>query len=616
MRKYFFFFYLLFFTGLVFGQKNVYYEYYVDLVNVEEDKVKVNMTPPTLDKDTMVYCFPAVVPGTYEKYDFGRFISNFYVLPKKDKEVFIKKLDDNCYQIFPAENVEKISYEVSDTWNKDMNGTKVFEPAGTKIDAGKLFVINNFGFYGYFRNMEKNPVIVHYTKPDNFYPATALSTYTCTKNNDVLQYSSYHELVDCPVIYSLPDTTTLNIQNAKILISCYSPNQKINSAYIASVLRHLLMALSDFFEGKLPVDKYAFLYYFADEPTLTGSMGALEHNQSSLYVFPELDSSQMAPSIKDVSSHEFLHILTPLTIHSEEIEYFDYTQPKMSQHLWLYEGTTEYHSHYLQAIEGLITPDEFTQVIIEKIQDSEDFNDTMSFTKMSEHVLEPYYHKNYNNVYAKGALIAMCLDILILKESNAQYNLRKLLLDLGKKKYGKSKPFVDDSLFYEIEKMTYPSVGKFLNQYVAGSKPLPLSTMLSYVGLDYYKEKVTKEITMGGMEVRVNEKDQIYISSIERIDEFGKQFGFKVGDILFSFNNRWMSLENIEEILNDFFNTAKEKDPVFFEIIRANKKGQNKLVTLKGKIKKVQKIEKNVIEINQNTNEQQMYLLKKWLLNE
>jgi predicted metalloprotease with PDZ domain len=35
------------------------------------------------------------------------------------------------------------------------------------------------------------------------------------------------------------------------------------------------------------------------------------------------------------------HIITPLSIHSKEIQDFDYNDPKMSQHLWMYEGVTD-----------------------------------------------------------------------------------------------------------------------------------------------------------------------------------------------------------------------------------------------------------------------------------
>jgi predicted metalloprotease with PDZ domain len=234
---------------------------------------------------------------------------------------------------------------------------------------------------------------------------------------------------------------------------------------------------------------------------------------------------------------------------------------------------------------------------------------------MSENVLLPYYHSNYNNVYEKGALIGMCLDILLLKESKGEYNLRKLLLDLSKK-YGKSKPFKDDSLFDEIEKLTYPSIGNFLRKYVQGKNPLPLSEIFNYVGLKFEKEKTTEEITFGGIDVKVNEKDQIYISSIDNLDAFGKQFGFKENDIIYAFNNRLFTLETAEDILSEFAHTAKEGDAVTFEVIRKNKKGESKNIVLKGKVKKVKQTRRNTLDVVDNFTDEQTFLLKKWLGNE
>lgn len=591
------------------------YQYYVDLVSVNNKKIKVELTPPAFKEDTVIFCFPAVVPGTYEKYDFGQYIKDLKVLSKNNSSVEVKIIDKNCYKIYPAKNIDKISYYVTSTWDNSPKENIVFEPAGTKIDSGSVYIINNHGFFGYFRNMDNQPFTIIYNKPEKFYPASAISTFTLSANKDIIQYNNYHELADFPVIYSVPDTTTLNIYNTNVLISCYSPNNKITSAYLASTLKELLFALSKFFEGNLPVNKYAFLFYFTDKGTPSGASGALEHNQSSLYVLPEMDSIYLTQTIKDVAAHEFLHILTPLNIHSEEIEYFDFNNPKMSKHLWLYEGTTEYHAHYLQEKEGLISADEFMNVMIEKINNTEQFNDTMPFTKMSENVLNPYYHKNYNNVYEKGALIGMCLDILLLKESKGEYTLRKLLLDLSKK-YGKNRPFKDDSLFYIIEKMTYPSIGKFLHEYVSGKKTLPLAEIFSYAGFEYSKEKEIEEFTLGGIEVNVNEQNQIYITSIKNIDDFGKQFGFKEGDILYTLNNRLLTLETVDEIISDYFSTIKEGDKVQYEVIRIDKKGNKNIVSLKAKAKKVKKIQHNFIDIKKDMSEDEKFLLNKWLGNE
>jgi predicted metalloprotease with PDZ domain len=85
--------------------------------------------------------------------------------------------------------------------------------------------------------------------------------------------------------------------------------------------------------GELPIDKYAFLFYFTDKPSLSGASGALEHSYSSFYFLPEADTSAIAQEVRDVAAHEFFHIVTPLSIHSKEIGEFDFNNPKMSKHL-------------------------------------------------------------------------------------------------------------------------------------------------------------------------------------------------------------------------------------------------------------------------------------------
>ena len=59
---------------------------------------------------------------------------------------------------------------------------------------------------------------------------------------------------------------------------------------------------------------------------------------------------------------------------------------------------------------------------------------------MSENVLEEPYATNYNNVYQKGALIGMCMDILLREESNGQRSMLSLMKELSNK-YGQNRPF-------------------------------------------------------------------------------------------------------------------------------------------------------------------------------
>ena len=180
---------------------------------------------------------------------------------------------------------------------------------------------------------------------------------------------------------------------------------------------------------------------------------------------------------------KFFHIVTPLNLHSTEIHKFRYNDPEMSQHLWMYEGITEYFAQHFQVQQGLVTNSEFYATIVSKITNSKSYNDSLSFTKMSENILEEPYASNYGNVYEKGALIGMCLDILIRENSNGERGLLSLMKELTNR-YGPNRPFEDQDIIPQITAMTYPAIGEFFEKHVIGTVPINYSAFFSKVGLE------------------------------------------------------------------------------------------------------------------------------------
>ena len=113
---------ILFFTLIVILVKaDENYYYYVNLTNLKNDKLLVELIPPTFKESEVEFCFPAMVPGTYEVYDFGKYITNFKVTGKNNSSITIKKLDSNRFILSPANLIDKISYEVDDTFDKTGN---------------------------------------------------------------------------------------------------------------------------------------------------------------------------------------------------------------------------------------------------------------------------------------------------------------------------------------------------------------------------------------------------------------------------------------------------------------------------------------------------------------
>ncbi len=595
-----------------FADKN--YHYYINLNKTLDDKLTIELTPPDISDTEAFLNFPAMVPGTYEVYNFGRFISNVKAFGKNGVSVTVTKVNDDTYKFSPANQLAKITYEVEDSWDTKIKEKIVFEPAGSNIEDNKNFVFNTHCFFGYFKGMTDREFVLEFDKPKGFYPSTGLNNIKTGATKDVISVFDYHDLVDSPIMYCQPDTTTIMVANTKVLVAVYSPNGIITSKFAASKLTRLLDAQKEYLNGQLPVDKYAFLFYFTDKGTLSNASGALEHSYSSMYVLPEMDTASISQTISDVCAHEFFHIVTPLNIHAEEIGNFDFNNPAMSEHLWMYEGLTEYSAHHAQVKAGLIGYDYFFQVMMEKYNNSlTEYNDTVPFTFMSKYVLTPHYHKQYNNVYEKGAVITMCLDIMLRYYSNGKYGTQDLMRDLAKQ-YGKNKSFKDKDLFSDIEKLTGPEVRKFLNDYVGGAKPLPMVEIFKMVGLDLIKKRETETVTLGGFGIGYSEESKrLTVIDVDNVDAFGKQFKYKVGDELYSFNNRLLTLDNAQEIVTDFIAKAKEGDKLVVEVYRKNKKGVLKIKSLKGKVKKVEVTENNVIDIVKDPTDKQVTARRAWL---
>ncbi len=591
------------------------YRYKIDLTKVDNDKLEVSLIVPETvkEKETMKFHIPKIIPGTYAIYDFGQYVSNFKAFDKSGKEVTVKKADVNTWEFSNPKSVHSISYTIEDTWDtelvKKFSDDFVFEPAGTNFEEGKNFVFNINGVCGYFSGFERIPFYVEFDRPKNFFGATALKRTGGDEDTDIFYADNYMDLQDGPIMFSEPDTAMLKVGNAEVLIANYSPTGLVSAKRIEQEIAPILEAQRKYLGGTLPVDRYAFIIYLSQNSN-SGGFGALEHSYSSVYFLPEADADNIAQTIRDVAAHEFFHIVTPLNIHSEEIHYFDYIDPKMSEHLWLYEGVTEYSASHVQVKYGLISLENYMGVLESKMRNSAQYKQELPFTVMSKLCLD--VHKDqYGNVYEKGALIGMCVDILALKYSKRKDGIQQLMVDLSKT-YGKDQPFKDEELFKKIGKLTHRKVRKFLKKYVSGPKKLPLDKIFNEVGMIYYPSKMKKVLSpLGGLGPKSVGFDgqNFFISSEEGFDAFAKEnLGFKKGDKLTKWNGEELNIQNINQVIGGYAQTVKEGDDLSITVIRDGKE-----LELKTKVEKIDKLVEHVLELNPNASSKQLKLRKAWL---
>lgn len=581
------------------------YRLEVDLTNCRNDQVRVRLYTPRIAEEEVEYLMPAIVPGTYARYDFGRLINKLKAYDRNGKKLSVIRKDNNHFIIRKATRLAYLEYWVSDTWDESKDPNYIFQPAGLNFEAGKCFTLNFFGMAGYLRGKELLPYRVEIQHPEHLLGSCSLKGHR-GPNRDGWEAETYHNLVDAPALYAKPDTASFEVGKSNIQVAVHSPLESLDASFVARALKPIAYALKDFF-NTLPVDHYVFLMHFENIEDIpynpNGGTGALEHNYSSFYYLnTSSDSNSSRHLIRDVATHEFLHILTPLNIHAKEIQHFDYENPKMSQHLWMYEGVTEYFSHLIQERSGLITRKKFMEVMRDKIMNSREYP-SVSFTEMSRNILTDQYKNHFLNVYEKGALLAFLLDIRLNELSNGNISLRELMMSLAKK-YGPSKAFDDASLIQEIVAMTDPSIGDFFSRYIQGNDSLPLTLYFHKIGWDYLDEKPDTALSYGKFGFTYQEgKERIEVVNTDAAEN---AFAIQTGDLLISLNGKEIdpgNLSTLDQILSPKAGESCTLD------IKRNGKTRTMMASPSLRVQ----IKHNVLKPSETVTEEQLRL-REWVL--
>jgi len=589
----------------------------LDLTATTKDKVPVVINPGRFTQDTVNFRLPKVVQGTYSISDFGAFIDDFKAVDYNGNTIDVVKVDTNTWQITNATQLDKITYLVNDTFDveSDDKYPSLFSPGGTNIEPNN-YVLNLHGFVGYFDSLKNNSYTIDVIAPSSFVRSSALQTINTQTNQDgtitTTTYAAprYFDLTDNPMMYGTLDVEEFMVGDIKIVLSVYSPNQTHTAASLKETMYDMMKAQKQYLGDINSTPRYDIFLYLSDgKGEAPKGFGALEHHKSTVVVMREWASNEaLSKGLVDVVSHEFFHIVTPLSVHSGDVHYFDYNAPTFSKHLWMYEGVTEYFAQHFQVYEGLTTPNEFYETIDRKIKRSEFYDDTMSFTEMSENIVTQPYEDNYLNVYQKGALIGMCIDIMMREESNGNRSMLSLMKELSIK-YGKNKPFDDDTIIEDITAMTYPVIGEFLHTHIEGTTPINYAEYLAKVGLVFEATKTETNYiqTSKGFILDANESTQKIFFSKEVINNsFWAESGVKENDILKTVNGTELTLANARTMMGTMYRWKKGQD---IEVV-ITRDGDD--ITIKKQLTPTYTTVEKLIE-NTNATEAQITLRKAWL---
>ncbi|MFO7446527.1 MAG: hypothetical protein R6W90_09180 [Ignavibacteriaceae bacterium] len=563
-------------------------KFHINLNDRADDLFKVTLYPDELSEENNIYHFAATAPGMYQIIDAGRFVRSFKAFNETGTEIKTEQKSTNQWSLSDPQKIYKIEYTIAESWDTPVTENFIYRMGGTSMEADHV-VINGPLVFGYFEGKQADPIYVKLDYPSDWEVGTAL-----TKNDkNYYEAESYDHIVDSPFMLGELSTASVIIDDSEIDIYTYSVTGVVKSDNILESARDIFHALDEFVDG-IPVERYVLLFHFEDQ-----SVGAWEHSYSSFYVYQETPLvGEVETSIRDVIAHEIFHVITPLNIHSEIIEQFNFVNPVLSKHLWFYEGVTEWASHIMQLRSQLVPLDQHLNTLRLKLLIDDGLDKSISLVDLALKSFE--LQTQFQIVYQRGSVAMELLDLKILELSKGKRGLREVINELSED-YGPDESFDEENFFNEFVDRTYPEIKEFLNNFIAGTKPLPVKEYFDYIGINYYESQGydSSKVSLGmgfGME-----GERIVITKVP------ENSNAKPGDIMLKVNGEELTLATAQQIFTQL-SQMKVSDKIIFNVERDGSETEYEL-----QLKPLEL--RHIFETNPSATPEQLALREAWMKN-
>ncbi|AFL84403.1 putative protease with the C-terminal PDZ domain [Belliella baltica DSM 15883] len=401
-------------------------------------------------------------PGRYELANYAQKIRGFEVFFKGNKISWTKKTKDLWQFESSEEGVYEIHYEFY---------TNQMDAGGSWSDESQLYL--NFGnFIFEISGREKTSVEISIDTPQDFLTATALPS----KSKNLWLAESYQHLIDSPLLASQ------NPQHYEYQAS----NTKFHLWFNGEIhfeVEQLIETFSSFTKcqieafGEFPAEDYHFIFQLLPYKHYHG----VEHQFSTVITFGPAESLANPIQLREligVSSHELYHFWNVCRIRPKGITPYNLAKEVYLDSGLVLEGVTTYMGDLVLMQSGYFSLEEYCGEILDKLLQKE-FN---SFGWQNQSIVASsldLWLDGYKigipdkkvSIYNRGALISLCLDLMLIKNSSSlSHVMREMWLGFGKRGIGYEladfERLVGNKLDNEMK------FKNFFNQFVFGTEDL------------------------------------------------------------------------------------------------------------------------------------------------
>jgi predicted metalloprotease with PDZ domain len=185
---------------------------------------------------------------------------------------------------------------------------------------------------------------------------------------------------------------------------------------------------------------------------------------------------------------------------------------------------------------------------------------------MSRNIHKNKYKKNYDLIYNKGAVVAMMMDIEMMRRSDMQLNLLSFMKQLSKQ-YGYEKPFSELHLRDQFVNQCGLYMDDFFKKYIEGKRNVDLVTGFNQLGFQYHDSKHYTYCTFGDFYLDMENNEE----SLNVADAYANYLGLMVGDVIIEINEKKVKQLGMSEAATLLVNPIP-KNYLMLTVLRNNSK--------------------------------------------
>ncbi|PKD43856.1 M61 family metallopeptidase [Rhodohalobacter barkolensis] len=540
---------LFFITFLVhsvgFSQTTTQYEISFD--NAVHHEAEISIHFQNLEEKELEVRMSRTSPGRYALHEFAK---NVYA---------VKAFDGDGNEL-------KITRPNPHQWNvSGHNGTVRFEYTlfanrgdGTysQIDESHAH-LNIPATFAWARNYEHRPIEVTFNVRDDLNWKVATQLRHLEENRYYAPDLDY--FLDSPVEiadFFLRDEN-VDGQTIRMALHTHATEAEVDSYFekvmaIVHKQRDVFGELPDFDYGE-----YTFLNCYS--PNASGD--GMEHRNSTVVSGTKPIDQPLEDYRISTISHEFFHIWNVERIRPASLEPFDFEEANMSGELWFAEGFTSYYTGLILARAGIITEEQYVEVLSGGINFVANSTGRNYFNPIEMSYQAPFVdaarsvdptnrENTFISYYTYGSVLGLALD-LSLRDLDGDLNLDDFMKQMWEN-YGRDEiPYTIRDIRAELSAYAGKEFSDdFFDNYIYNSKLPDYQRLFDSIGLTFEEANPGRAVLgtsisinngIGRLQTNAIVGSPIYEAGINRNDEI-----LEIGGALLS------EVESVDEILSDY----------------------------------------------------------------